>query len=89
MLAFWVLPTIGMAVCYICPGQNYAFRGSTGVPRQYLGAPDWLEQRYHGVGKYEPLKGDLQRTWQLRRERDCSRLGRAHALLQLDLCASE
>ena len=29
--------------------------GSTGVPRQYFEALDWLEQRYDGLGKDEPL----------------------------------
>ena len=38
--------------CCISPGQHYAFRGSTGVPRQCLRAPNWLEQRYNGPGKY-------------------------------------
>ena len=32
------------------------FRGSTGAPRHYLGAPDRREQRYDGLEKYEPLR---------------------------------
>ena len=44
----------GSTNCCISPGQHYAFRGSTGVPRQCLRAPDWLEQRYNGPRKYEP-----------------------------------
>ena len=42
--------------CCISPGQHCAFRGSTGVPRQCLRAPDWLEQSYNGPGKYEPKR---------------------------------
>ena len=34
--------------------QSYAFRGGTGVPRQCFGAPDRLEQRFDGLGRYEP-----------------------------------
>ena len=33
---------------------NLIFRASTGVLRQCFGAPDRFEQRYHGLGKYEP-----------------------------------
>ena len=32
-----------------------AFRGSTGVPRQCFGAPDYLEQRHNGLEKYGPV----------------------------------
>lgn len=37
----------------ISPGQHYAFKGSTRVPRTFFGALDWVEQRYTGLGKYE------------------------------------
>ena len=39
---------------FFSPGQNYAFKGSTGVPRQCLGTPNYHEQRHSGLGKYEP-----------------------------------
>lgn len=35
-------------VCCISLDQHYAFKGSTEVPRQCFGAPNWLEQRYNG-----------------------------------------
>ena len=40
--------------CCISLGQRFAFRGSTGVPRQCLGVPSWLEQKYNKLGKSEP-----------------------------------
>ena len=49
----------------ISPGQNCAFRGSTGVPKQCLWAPDWLEQRYNGPGKYEHAPVSISRVYQM------------------------
>ena len=34
-------------------GQFFPFGGSTGARRQCLGAPDLVEQKYNGLGKYE------------------------------------
>ena len=47
--------------CFMSPGQHHAFRGSTGVLRQDSGTLNWLEQRYNGLGKYEPRYGDVVR----------------------------
>lgn len=38
--------------CCISPGQKYAFRESED---NNFGAPDWLEQSYNGLEKYEPV----------------------------------
>ena len=47
--ALAVVPHI-VAAFAVSSDQHYAFRGSTGVPRQWFGALNWLEQRYHGRG---------------------------------------
>lgn len=44
-------------LCFL--GQHCAFRGSTVVPRHCFGALDLLEQRIHGLGKYEPRRAFL------------------------------
>ena len=51
--------TVGLvaAICGNSLGQHYTFRGSTGIPRQCFWAPERLEQRYNGLGKYEPSVG--------------------------------
>ena len=55
VLSFPLFIAVSLAAgCCISPGQSYACRGSTGVSRQYFGAPDRLEQRFNGLGKYEP-----------------------------------